>query len=60
MNIDIEELRKDLMDESLGAFFGGGFGGALMDSSDIKNASAEKLVQIAKTRGVDLKEYEID
>ena len=60
MNIDIEELRSDLMDESCGAFFAGGFGGAMMEAADIKNASSEKLIRIAKSRGIDLGKYEID
>ena len=33
--IDIEKLRKDLRDESLGAYFGGGFGASLIESFDI-------------------------
>ena len=60
IDIDIEELRKDLLNESYGAFFGGGFGGALMESFDIRNASAEELIQIAKNKGIDLRRYEID
>ena len=28
MMIDIDKLREDLMKESYGAYFGGGFGGA--------------------------------
>ena len=57
MNIDIEELRSDLMEESYGAFFSGGFGGAMLDAADIKNASSEKLIRIAKSRGIDLSKY---
>ena len=60
IDIDIEELREDLLNESYGAFFGGGFGGALMESFDIRNASAEELIQIAKNKGIDLRRYEID
>lgn len=59
-DIDIEELREDLLNESYGAFFGGGFGGALMESFDIRNASAEELIHIAKNKGIDLRRYEID
>ena len=60
MEIDIEELRADLMNESYGAFFAGGFGGAMLDSVDIKHASPEKLIRIAKSRGIDIGKYEID
>ena len=28
ITIDVDKLRKDLINESYGAFFGGGFGGA--------------------------------
>ena len=47
MTIVIEKLREDLKEECLGAFYGGGFGGALMESFDIENASPEELVEMA-------------
>ena len=59
MTIDIEELRKNLKQECYGAFFGGGFGGALMESFDLEKASPEELVKIAERKGIDLSEYEI-
>jgi len=59
MVIDIEELRKDLINDDYGAFFGAGFGGALMESFDIRNATAEELVRIAQRKGIDLTKYEI-
>ena len=37
--IDVERLREDLENESLGAFWGGGFGGALVEAGDIRRAS---------------------
>ena len=60
MIIDIEQLRDDLLNDSYGAVFAGGFGGAIFDAVDIKNASPEKLIQIAKNKGVDLRKYEIE
>lgn len=60
MIIDVEALRQDLLTEDYGAFFGGGFGGALMESFDIKNASGEELIRIAQRKGIDLKKYEVD
>lgn len=57
VTIDIQRLREDLRSEDLGAYFGGGFGGALMESFDIDNAMPEELVQIALDRGVDLRRY---
>ena len=55
--IDIERLREDLRSEDLGAYFGGGFGGALMEAFDIDNATPEELLQIAQDNGVDLRRY---
>lgn len=59
MYIDIEKLRKDLLNDSCGAFFGGGFGGALFEASELKNASPEKLIRIAENKGIDLKKYQV-
>lgn len=59
MTIDIERLRSDLKEEQMGAFFGGGFGAALIESFDVDRASPEKLVEIAQRQGVDLKNYQI-
>ncbi len=57
VTIDIERLREDLRSEDLGAYFGGGFGGALMGAFDIDSATPEELVRIAQDRGVDLQIY---
>ena len=35
MKIDIEKLREDMKQECYGAYFGGGFGAALMDSEEL-------------------------
>ncbi len=58
--IDIDRLREDLRDDDLGAFYGGGFGGALMESFDIERATPEELVQVAQDRGIDLRRYMVD
>ena len=57
VTIDIERLREDLRPEDLGSYFGGGFGGALMEAFDIDSATPEELVQIAQDKGVDLRRY---
>ncbi len=57
VTIDIQRLREDLRSEDLGAYLGGGFGGALMEAFDIDSATPEELVQFAQDRGVDLQEY---
>ena len=59
MTIDIEKLREDMKEDSLGGFYGGGFGGALMESFDIENASAEELVEMAQENGIDLRRYRV-
>ena len=59
MTIDIEQLREDLKQECYGAFFVGGFGGALMESFDLEKASSEKLVEIAEKKGIDLRKYRV-
>ena len=55
--LNTEKLRNDLKEESLGAFFGGGFGGSLMEYSDIEKASDDKLADIARRNGVNLNKY---
>ena len=54
MIIDVDELRNNLINESMGAFFGGGFGGALVEGMDIRSASDEEVVNIALRKGIDL------
>jgi len=59
MMIDIEKLREDLKQESYGAFFGGGYGGALMESFDVEKASPEKLIEIAQKNNINVQKYEV-
>lgn len=60
MIIDVDKLRDDMLQEDLGAFFGGGFGGALMEAVDVERASDEELVEMAQRQGIDLSKYEVD
>ena len=60
MMIDIDKLREDIKQECYGAYFGGGFGGALMESFNIESASPQKLVEIAEKKGIDLRKYAVD
>ena len=57
MIVNIEKLRYELKQDCYGAYFGGGFGGALMESFDIENASPQELIEIARDKGIDLNEY---
>ena len=58
MIIDVDKLRDDMRNEDLGAFFGGGFGGALMEAIDVERASDEEIVEMAQRQGIDLSKYE--
>ncbi|MBR0455808.1 MAG: hypothetical protein IJJ01_04000 [Firmicutes bacterium] len=60
MIIDVDKLREDMRNEDLAAFFGGGFGGALVEAIDIERASDEELVDMALKQGIDLRKYEIE
>lgn len=57
MRIDVERLREDLKQDCYGAFFVGGYGGALMESFDVESASDEELISIAERNGVNLRKY---
>ncbi len=54
--IDIEKLRQDLINEYYAIAFNVS-PVALMDISEIENADANKLIQIAFNSGFDLKNY---
>jgi hypothetical protein len=59
ITIDVEKLRKDMREDSLGAFFGGGFGGAMVEAGDINRVSDEKLVEMAQRKGINLRNYQV-
>lgn len=54
---DYDKLKNDLTQDALGAFYGGGFGGALIESFDIDNANEDELIDIALEKGIDLSQY---
>lgn len=58
ITIDVDRLRDDMRDECLGAYFGGGFGAALIESFDVDRATPEKLVEMAQNQGIDLRRYQ--
>ena len=58
ITIDVDRLRDDMRDECLGAYFGGGFGAALIESFDVDRATPEKLVEMAQNQGIDLRKYQ--
>ena len=59
ITIDVDRLRDDMRDECLGAYFGGGFGVALIESFDVDRATPEKLVEMAQNQGIDLLKYQV-
>lgn len=59
MIIDVDSLRRDMQEESLAAFFGGGIGGVLIESFEIENASDEELIHMALDNGVRLEDYQV-
>lgn len=59
ITIDIDKLRNDMRDECFGAYFGGGFGAALIESFDVDKATPEELVEMAQNQGIDLRMYQL-
>ncbi len=59
ITIDLDALREDMKRDCYGAFFGAGFGGALIESFDIEDASPEELVEMAQDKGIDLRKYQV-
>ena len=58
ITIDIEKLRQDLID-----YFGSAmqfYRIAVIDLSDVQNASDEEIVKIAIQNGFDLEKYKVD
>ena len=60
VTIDVEALRRDLLADSYGAFYGGGFGGAMIESFEIERATPQELADIAQKKGIDVRQYIID
>ncbi len=57
MKVDIERVWKDLLRNSYGAFYIGGFGGAMIEAHDIKNMSTDELIELALEQGLDMDKY---
>ena len=58
MNIDVERLRSDLIDY-LGTAFYAGFGPAVIEISEVENATLEQLIGIALRYGFNIEDYKI-
>ena len=59
MTIDLDALREALERECWGAFYGSGFGGAMVQATEVKEASPEELIALAEEMGLDLRQFEI-
>ena len=57
MLINIDKLKRDLIDYYGTAAFNG-MSAAMIDVYDLKNASLEKLEELASRAGFDLRDYE--
>ena len=60
ITINVDALREKLKSECLGAFFGGGFGGALLECCDIARGSTEEVVEYAIRNRINLEKFTID
>ena len=58
MMINLDALREELEQEYYGAFFGGGFGGAIIQAAEIQTASVSELIALAQEIGMDLSRFE--
>ena len=58
MFFDIAGLRDDMEDDCYDAFFGGGYGGAMIEAFEIEEASDEEVLRIAQEKGYNLGLYE--
>jgi len=58
-NLDIERLKRDMLNDCYGAFYGGGFGGAMYSSFEIERAEGQELVNMAEKMGYNLMPYVI-
>ena len=57
ITIDVDKLRNDLLQDCYGGYFAGGFGGSLVEATDIEKASPQELIKIAENKGIDLTKY---
>ena len=59
MIIDIDKLRKDMLDTCYALFFASDIIAALAETPDIEQASDEELIEMAQKQGIDLRKYEV-
>ena len=59
MLIDLDALRDAVKNECYAAAFGGGLGGALIESFDADSAGPQELVRMAQRWGIDVSRFEV-
>lgn len=59
ITIDINALKREMQSDLYGAYFCGGFGGAMISALDLERATPEQLVEIAIKQGVDIHKYQV-
>ena len=59
MTIDLDALREALERDRCRAFYRGGFGRAMVQATEVKETSPEKLIALAEEMGLDLSRLEI-
>lgn len=60
MKIDIESLKEDLKNELQGAFYGGGIGGALIESFQVDTMTEEEIIDLAIRYGINIENYTLE
>lgn len=56
-SIDVKKLRRDMLNQAFGAYFGGGICPAIIDAANVERASDDEVIRIAKRMGIDLRRY---
>lgn len=59
IRVDTDRLRRDLKEALYGAYYGGGFGGAMMQAIDLDSATPQELADLAQEQGINLRRYEV-
>ena len=59
MIIDIDKLRKDMLDKCYALFFSADNIAALADTPDIEQDSDEEVIEMAQKQGIDHRKYEV-
>lgn len=59
MVIDVDRLRRDMLDNCYALYFAADIVAALAESPEIEKASDEELIEMALQQGIDLSKYEV-